>query len=51
MRLLGVESIDQLGPHLINTRAVERDIYDGPSFARSAAESIARYPAPVKAKL
>jgi L-lactate dehydrogenase (cytochrome) len=51
MRLLGVESVDQLGPHLINTRAVERDIYDGPSFARSAVESTASNPVPIKAKL
>jgi L-lactate dehydrogenase (cytochrome) len=51
MRLLGVESVNQLGPHLINTRAVERDIYDGPSFARSAVESTARNPVPIKAKL
>lgn len=29
MRLLGVQRIDQLGMHHINTRAVERDIYDG----------------------
>ncbi|PSN68412.1 hypothetical protein BS50DRAFT_610011 [Corynespora cassiicola Philippines] len=29
MRLLGVERIDQLGMQHINTRAVERDIYDG----------------------
>ncbi|KAF2118908.1 L-lactate dehydrogenase [Lophiotrema nucula] len=31
MRLLGVERIDQLGMQHINTRVVERDIYDGPS--------------------
>ncbi|KAF2710867.1 L-lactate dehydrogenase [Pleomassaria siparia CBS 279.74] len=31
MRLLGVERIDQLGMQHINTRAVERDIYDGPA--------------------
>ncbi|ORY17987.1 FMN-dependent dehydrogenase-domain-containing protein [Clohesyomyces aquaticus] len=30
MRLLGVERVDQLGMQHINTRAVERDIYDGP---------------------
>ncbi|KAF2660829.1 hypothetical protein K491DRAFT_687951 [Lophiostoma macrostomum CBS 122681] len=31
MRLLGVGRIDELGMHHINTRAVERDIYDGPA--------------------
>lgn len=31
MRLLGVERVADLGPQHINTRAVERDIYDGPS--------------------
>ncbi|KAF2640906.1 L-lactate dehydrogenase [Massarina eburnea CBS 473.64] len=31
MRLLGVERIDQLGLQHINTRALERDIYDGPA--------------------
>ncbi|PSR73975.1 hypothetical protein BD289DRAFT_487503 [Coniella lustricola] len=31
MRLLGAASIDQLGPRFINTRMVERDIYDGES--------------------
>ncbi|KAF2033531.1 hypothetical protein EK21DRAFT_86322 [Setomelanomma holmii] len=34
MRLLGVENVDQLGMHLINARAVERDIYDGPALER-----------------
>ncbi|KUJ22535.1 uncharacterized protein LY89DRAFT_680674 [Mollisia scopiformis] len=29
MRLLGVEKISELGPKHINSRAVERDIYDG----------------------
>ncbi|KAG6008975.1 hypothetical protein E4U21_003527 [Claviceps maximensis] len=29
MRLLGVKTIAELGPHLINTRRVERDIYNG----------------------
>ncbi|QPG99722.1 hypothetical protein C2857_002408 [Epichloe festucae Fl1] len=29
MRLLGVETISELGPHLINSRRVERDIYNG----------------------
>lgn len=49
MRLLGVERVDQLGMQHINTRAVERDIYDGPSFARAAVENAAR--GTVKAKL
>lgn len=31
MRLLGVEFVKDLGPQHINTRAVERDIYDGPA--------------------
>ncbi|KAI0022582.1 mitochondrial cytochrome b2 [Xylariomycetidae sp. FL0641] len=31
MRLLGVKSVDELGPQHINTRKVERDIYDGPA--------------------
>ncbi|KUJ15189.1 mitochondrial cytochrome b2 [Mollisia scopiformis] len=31
MRLLGVENINQLGPQYINSRAVERDIFDGDS--------------------
>lgn len=31
MRLLGVERVQDLGPQHVNTRAVERDIYDGPS--------------------
>ncbi|KAF1814434.1 mitochondrial cytochrome b2 [Eremomyces bilateralis CBS 781.70] len=30
MRLLGVETVDQLGPQHINTRALEMEIYDGP---------------------
>ncbi|KAI9745461.1 MAG: hypothetical protein M1818_000995 [Claussenomyces sp. TS43310] len=29
MRLLGVEKVEQLGPKHINSRAVERDVYDG----------------------
>lgn len=29
MRLLGAQKIDQLGPRHINTRAAERDIFDG----------------------
>jgi L-lactate dehydrogenase (cytochrome) len=35
MRLLGVERVDQLGMQHINTRAVERDIWDGPVLERS----------------
>ncbi len=31
MRLLGAETVADLGPRFINTRAIERDIYDGPS--------------------
>ncbi|KAF2156425.1 hypothetical protein K461DRAFT_252433 [Myriangium duriaei CBS 260.36] len=31
MRLLGAEKVEQLGPHHVNTRALERDIYDGPA--------------------
>lgn len=48
MRLLGVETVDSLGPHnvcslvprrqlltaQVNTRAVEQQIYDGPSGLR-----------------
>lgn len=49
MRLLGVERVDQLGMHCINTRAVERDIYDGPAFQRAAVEDVAR--GVVRAKL
>jgi hypothetical protein len=51
MRLLGVERVDQLGMQHINARAVERDIYDGPSFARADVERLARSPVPVRAKL
>jgi isopentenyl diphosphate isomerase/L-lactate dehydrogenase-like FMN-dependent dehydrogenase len=29
MRLLGVESVAELGPQHVNVRAVERDIWDG----------------------
>jgi L-lactate dehydrogenase (cytochrome) len=39
MRLLGVERVDQLGMQYINTRAVERDIYDGPTFERAAVKA------------
>ncbi|KAK4996158.1 hypothetical protein LTR28_000279 [Elasticomyces elasticus] len=31
MRLLGVERVEDLGLRHVNTRAVERDIYDGPA--------------------
>lgn len=31
VRLLGVESVHQLGPRFVNTSVVERDIYNGPS--------------------
>jgi L-lactate dehydrogenase (cytochrome) len=34
MRLLGVERVEQLGMQFINTRAVERDIWDGPALER-----------------
>lgn len=34
MRLLGVEKVEQLGMQYINTRAVERDIWDGPLLDR-----------------
>jgi L-lactate dehydrogenase (cytochrome) len=29
MRLLDVERVEELGPRHVNTRAVERDIWDG----------------------
>ncbi|ORY27625.1 FMN-dependent dehydrogenase-domain-containing protein [Naematelia encephala] len=32
MRLLGVNRIDQLGPHLLNTKALESKIIDAPHF-------------------
>ena len=51
MRLLGVERVEQLGMQYINTRAVERDIYDGPAFRREDVERLARSPVPVRAKL
>ncbi|KAL3442645.1 FMN-dependent dehydrogenase-domain-containing protein [Aspergillus insuetus] len=35
MRLLGVERVEQLGPQHVNTRAVEQQIYDGPSGLES----------------
>jgi L-lactate dehydrogenase (cytochrome) len=28
---LGVERVEELGPQHVNTRAVERDIWDGPA--------------------
>ncbi len=31
MRLLGVERVEDLGPQHVNTRVVERDIWDGPN--------------------
>ncbi|SPN96770.1 related to L-lactate dehydrogenase [Cephalotrichum gorgonifer] len=31
VRLLGASSVDELGPQFLNTRILERDIYDGPS--------------------
>nr|XP_019012460.1 L-lactate dehydrogenase (cytochrome) [Kwoniella pini CBS 10737]OCF51241.1 L-lactate dehydrogenase (cytochrome) [Kwoniella pini CBS 10737] len=33
LRLLGVNRLDQLGPHLINTRALDNLVFDQPSFA------------------
>jgi L-lactate dehydrogenase (cytochrome) len=36
MRLLGVERVEQLGMQHINTRAVERDIWDGPVLERGS---------------
>jgi isopentenyl diphosphate isomerase/L-lactate dehydrogenase-like FMN-dependent dehydrogenase len=35
MRLLGVERVGDLGPQHVNTRAVERDIFDGPAGLES----------------
>jgi L-lactate dehydrogenase (cytochrome) len=40
MRLLGVEKIEQLGMQHINTRAVERDIWDGPALERMAVKAM-----------
>lgn len=34
MRLLGVERVEELGMQHINTRAVERNIWDGPVLER-----------------
>lgn len=39
MRLLGVEKIEQLGMQHINTRAVERDIWDGPTMERQSVKA------------
>ena len=39
MRLLGVERVEQLGMQYINTRAVERDIWDGPPLERLAVKA------------
>jgi L-lactate dehydrogenase (cytochrome) len=39
MRLLGVEKIEQLGMHCINTRAVERDVWDGPGLERAVVKA------------
>lgn len=39
MRLLGVEKVEQLGMQHINTRAVERDIWDGPVLERGILKS------------
>ncbi|KAH3908473.1 hypothetical protein HBH56_175510 [Parastagonospora nodorum] len=36
MRLLGVERVEDLGMQHINTRAVERDIWDGPGLERAS---------------
>ncbi|WWC60018.1 uncharacterized protein I303_102581 [Kwoniella dejecticola CBS 10117] len=33
LRLLGVNRLDQLGPHLLNTRALDNLVFDQPSFA------------------
>jgi L-lactate dehydrogenase (cytochrome) len=39
MRLLGVERVEQLGMQHINTRAVERDIWDGPVMERGVVKA------------
>jgi len=36
MRLLGVERVEDLGIQHINTRAVERDIWDGSGLERAS---------------
>jgi L-lactate dehydrogenase (cytochrome) len=36
MRLLGVERVEELGMQHINTRVVERDIWDGPGLERAS---------------
>ncbi|KAK5949766.1 hypothetical protein OHC33_009155 [Knufia fluminis] len=44
MRLLGVERVDQLGMQHVNTRAAERDIYDGPgNLGQKAGEGEGSY--------
>ncbi|KAJ5171760.1 hypothetical protein N7492_004353 [Penicillium capsulatum] len=40
MRLLGVETVDALGPQHTNTRMVENQIYDGPSNLGSLRHSL-----------
>jgi L-lactate dehydrogenase (cytochrome) len=42
MRLLGCERIEELGLQHVNTRAVERDIYDGPAWEGMGAKVGAR---------
>jgi L-lactate dehydrogenase (cytochrome) len=39
MRLLGVERVEQLGMQHINTRAVEKDIWDGPVMERGVVKA------------
>lgn len=39
MRLLGVERVEELGMQHINTRAVERDIWDGPALERGTSKA------------
>jgi L-lactate dehydrogenase (cytochrome) len=39
MRLLGVEKVEQLGMQHVNTRAVERDIWDGPALERQVVKA------------
>lgn len=52
MRLLGAQKVGELGPWYLNTRAVERDIYDGPSgIDRSLGQTVKEAGAWVKSKL
>lgn len=52
MRLLGAANVGELGPHYLNTRAVERDIYDGPSgIDERLARTVKEAGAWVKSKL